>query len=152
MTINYIQKGKTMKQTITLTNMQVREILSKLTDPESIVNTKDTSKRLPVPILWKINGNIKVLKAIQDRIQEEDEKINSDYFNEEKSDKTENGQLEIKPEFRTEFITKKEELYGIENALDLDVIKLDELSSFEFVPSDFMAIEFMITDEEQDPQ
>lgn len=137
-----------MKITKTLRNYEIIDIANRLNNPDSIINSKDTDKKLPVRILWTINGNVKAIKSVLDRITEAEQKINEEYFNEEKSNSTENGQLEIKAEYRQEFIDKKKQLMEIENEVEITMIKLDELESFNFVPSDFASIEFMVTDEE----
>ena len=94
----------------TFHNYEIIDILNALFSSDSLVNSKDPDKKLSVRILWKINGNINTLKAIQMRISEEEQKINEEYFNDEKSQKNENGLQEVKPEFRTEFLNKKQEL------------------------------------------
>ena len=137
-----------MKITKTLRNYEIIDIANRLNNPDSIINSKDTDKKLPVRLLWTINGNVKAIKSVLDRITEAEQKINEEYFNEEKSNSTENGQLEIKAEYRQEFIDKKKQLMEIENEVEITMIKLDELESFNFVPSDFASIEFMVTDEE----
>lgn len=137
-----------MKITKTLRNYEIIDIANRLNNRDSIINSKDTDKKLPVRILWTINGNVKAIKSVLDRITEAEQKINEEYFNEEKSNSTENGQLEIKAEYRQEFIDKKKQLMEIENEVEITMIKLDELESFNFVPSDFASIEFMVTDEE----
>ena len=137
-----------MKITKILKNYEIVEITNRLNRPDSIINSNDTDKKLPVRILWTINGNLKALKDIMQRISDEEQKINSEYFNEEKADTREDGQLEIKAQYRQEFIEKKSELMNIENEVEINMINLSDLSDFNFVPSDFTAIEFMLTDEE----
>ena len=131
----------------TFHNYEIIDILNALFSSDSLVNSKDPDKKLSVRILWKINGNINTLKAIQMRISEEEQKINEEYFNDEKSQKNENGLQEVKPEFRTEFLNKKQELMNIENEVELSMIKLSELADVKFVPSDFMSIAFMIEED-----
>lgn len=135
-------------KTITLKNYEIINILNSLYGEDSLINSKDPDKKLPVKILWKINGNIKTLKGIQERIQEEESKINEDYFNDEKSEMSAEGGQIIKEEYRAEFINKKNELMSIENEVNLSMINLNEIENLDFVPSDFMSIEFMIEDNE----
>ena len=139
-----------MTKTLTLTNYEIVEILNKLYSPDGLIQSTDPDKKLPVPVLWKINGNIRKLKEIQDRISEEEQKINEAYFNDDKSETNEEGLQQVKPEFREAFINEKKELMNIENEVELSMIKLSDIEALSFVPSDFMLIEFMITDESEE--
>lgn len=135
-------------KTVTLKNYEIINILNSLYREDSLINSKDSDKKLPVKILWKINGNVKKLKEIQERIQEEENEINEDYFNDEKSEMNAEGGQIIKEEYRAEFINKKNELMSIENEVNLSMIDLNEIENLDFIPSDFMSIEFMIEDNE----
>lgn len=130
--------------TKTLKNFEIINILNALFGDNSLLTSKDT--KLPVAILWKINGNVKALQAIQERIAEEERKINDEYFNNEKATEV-NGQLTIKQEYVNEFVGKKDELMNIENEVSLSMISIDSISDINLAPADFMAIEFMIEGE-----
>lgn len=126
-----------MKKQITLTNLQIVEIL------RGINSITESDTKYPVSFLWKVNGNVKKLSEIQQRIAEEEQKIDSEYSTEEKATQNENG-WQIKEEFRAEFVSKKQELFSIENEIDLDVIAVSEIEQLEFTPSEFEALSVMI--------
>lgn len=132
--------------TKTFKNLEIVNIINKLNDSDSLINSKNPDKKLSVAVLWKINGNLKALNTIYDRISEEEQKINAEYFNSKKSDTNADGQLEIKPQFREQFFKDKNDLMNIENEVEISMISLDELSAFNFIPADFLSIEFMITE------
>ena len=138
-----------MKQTKTLKNFEIVDILNKLSEPDSLINSSSPDKKLPISILWKINGNVKVLKEILTRIQEEEQKINDEYFNnDDKSFVNDEGLKEIKFEYKDEFISKKNELFSIENEIEISMINLNDLIGVNFIPADFQSIEFMIAEDE----
>ena len=136
-----------MKRTIEMTNMEIVNVIQTLNSPDSLINSNDPEKKLPVSLLWTINGNIKSLKVIFDRIHEEELKINQAYFNDKKSEINEDGVQEIKMEFREEFLKEKNDLFAIKNDVDVTIIPLDSIKDFKLTPSDFNSISFMIDDE-----
>lgn len=124
----------------TLTNLQIIEIL------RGINSITESDTKYPVAFLWKLNGNIKKLSEIQQRIAEEEQKIDSEYSTEEKATQNENG-WQIKEEFRAEFVSQKQELFSIENEIDLEMIPISMIEQLEFTPSEFEGIEFMIQED-----
>ena len=138
-----------MKQTKTLKNFEIVDILNKLSEPDSLINSTSPDKKLPISILWKINGNVKVLREILIRVQEEEQKINDEYFNnDDKSFVNDEGLKEINLEYKDEFISKKNELFSIENEIEISMINLNDLIGVNFIPADFQSIEFMIAEDE----
>ena len=138
-----------MKQTITLKNYEIINILKILNDQDSIINSKNSDTKLSVKILWALSGNMKKFNDILEMITSQEQKINDEYFNEEKSDIDENGNYVIKPEFRDEFLKEKNDLMTIENEVDILMINLSDIQDLSFRPSDFMAINFMILDDSE---
>ena len=128
--------------TKTLTNYQIVEILRKLNSPESFLHS---STKYPVSFLWKVNGNIKKLSAINDRIAEEEQRINGEYSTEERAITDENG-VRIKEEYRDAFIAEKNELFSIENNIEIDTLAFADIENLEFSPAEFGSLEFMIED------
>ena len=126
--------------TKTLTNYQIVEILRKLNSPESFLHSQT---KYPVSFLWKVNGNIKKLSAINDRIAEEEQRINADYSTEERAVTDENG-VRIKEEYQEGFIKEKNELFSISNEIDLDMIPIAMIEQLEFTPSEFDSISMMV--------
>jgi len=125
--------------TKTLTNLQIVEILRKLNSPESFLHSQT---KYPVSFLWKVNGNIKKLSAIHDRIVEEDKRINNEYIAAGKTEQDEEHTL--KAEFKDGFLKEKEELFAIENTVDLDTLALADIEHLEFLPAEFDSIGFML--------
>lgn len=136
-----------MKETKTLKNYEIVDILKELNDPDSIINSKNSDTKLPVKILWAISGNIKKLNDILELIHEQEQAINDSYFNDDKSEVNDEGLYVVKTEFRDEFIKEKNDLMLIENEVDLSMINLSDIQDFNFRPSDFMSINFMIFDD-----
>lgn len=128
--------------TKTLTNLQIVEILRKLNSPESFLHSQT---KYPVSFLWKVNGNIKKLSAIHDRIAEEEQRINTEYSTEERAITDENG-VRIKEEYREAFIAEKNELFSIENNIEIDTLALADIEHLEFSPAEFGSLEFMLDD------
>lgn len=126
--------------TKTLTNYQVVEILRKLNSTESFLHS---STKYPVSFLWKVNGNIKKLSAINDRIAEEEQRINAEYSTEERAITDESG-TRIKEEYRDAFIKEKNELFSIENNIEIDTLVLSDIEHLEFSPAEFDSIGFML--------
>ena len=126
--------------TKTLTNYQIVEILRKLNSPESFLHSQT---KYPVSFLWKVNGNIKKLSAINDRIAEEEQRINAEYSTEERAITDESG-VRIKEEYREGFIKEKNELFSISNEIDLDMIPIAMIEQLEFTPSEFDSISVMV--------
>ena len=126
--------------TKTLTNYQIVEILRKLNSPESFLHSQT---KYPVSFLWKVNGNIKKLSAINDRIAEEEQRINGEYSTEERAITDESG-VRIKEEYREGFIKEKNELFSISNEIDLDMIPIAMIEQLEFTPSEFDSISVMV--------
>lgn len=136
-----------MKETKILKNYEIVDILKELNDPDSIINSKSSDTKLSVKILWTISGNIKKLNDILDLIQEQEQAINDSYFNEDKSEVNDEGLYVVKSEFRNDFIKEKNDLMVIENEVELSMINLSDIQDFNFRPSDFMSINFMIFDD-----
>ena len=130
-----------------LKNFEIASILKNLNSEFGLMKSNDPDKKLPVSVLWNLSKNAKKLQELADLLNEQEHKINSNYFNEEKSNKTENGDMEIKPEFREEFIKEKNDLYNIENEVEIHTININEISNLNLTPADFNAIEFMIEEE-----
>lgn len=126
--------------TKTLTNLQIVEILRKLNSPESFLHS---STKYPVSFLWKVNGNIKKLSAINDRIAEEEQRINGEYSTEERSVTDESG-TRIKEEYRDAFIAEKNELFNISNDIEINTLAFADIDNLEFSPAEFDSIGFML--------
>lgn len=135
-------------KTITLKNYEIATIVNTLNNPTSIINSTDQSKTYPVSLLWKINSNKKILDEIMERIGAEEQKINAEYSTDDRSIKNEDGTIQVKEEFRKEYMDRKTELFDISNEIQIQTIQLSELDRFNFVPADFKSIEFMVVAEE----
>lgn len=139
-----------MTKTINLENYEVVEIVNRFNAEDSILNSKDPNKTLPITILWKINRNVKAFKKVYEEIHEMEEKINQEYFNSDKSAPNEEGLREVLVEYRDEFLSKKNDLMTIKTDISIETIPLSSLEGLNFVPADFQSIEMMIDDGEQE--
>lgn len=129
-----------------LKNSEVVEIYKALKDEESILYSSDPDKKLPIRILWAIDGNLRLIESSFNRIRDLEIAINDEFFTEEKCDKRDDGVLELKQEFRQAYADKKKELFSIEEEYDLKLIIIDDLEGFNFTPKDFSSIRFMLTE------
>lgn len=102
-----------MTKTINLENYKIVEIVNRFNAEDSILNSKDPNKTLPITILWKINRNVKAFRKVYEEIHEMEEKINQEYFNSDKSAPNEEGLMEVLLEYRDEFLSKKNDLMSI---------------------------------------
>jgi len=134
-------------ETIKLKNYEIATIVNTLNNPNSIINSTDQSKTYPVSLLWKINSNKKILDEIMERIGAEEQKINAEFSTDDKSYKNEDGTIQVKEEFRKEYMDRKTELFDISNEIQIQPLNLSELALFNFVPADFKSIEFMVVDD-----
>lgn len=134
-----------MKQ-ITLKNIEIVNALNTLNSDTGLL--KSTDKKFPVSLLFIISKNVKTLEALRSSIVDLEQSINDQYFNDEKSETNEDGLMEVKPEFRDEFIAKKNELFNVENEIQIDMIDINSIASLDMSPADFQSISFMISDEE----
>lgn len=141
-----------MTKQITLQNYEIVDLMKLLDSPEGILNSTDSSKKLPIAILWKINKNVKAIKRIYETIQDMEQSINNEYFNSDKSEPNDEGLMQVKLEYRDEFLSKKNDLMSITNDISLDMIDLASLEGFNFVPADFKSIEMMIAEPDDGPE
>lgn len=140
------------KTEITLKNFEIVEIVNQLESADSILKSTSQDKKLPISILWIIDGNYRTLKSYFERIQEKEQAINQEYFNDEKSELNSDGYREVKVEFREEFLKAKNDLFAIENTISIEKVQINQLEGYNFIPSDFNSIRFMLTDSTDDEQ
>ena len=140
-------------KTITLYNYEVNAIVETLKNPQSIMNTNDPEKRLPIGVLWKIDENFEKLQNIANRIQKKREEIEMEYIDDEHSfvDNSEQGMgnRRVKDEYFNEFNDRIRELMSIQNAIDIDCVDVDALKDYSLIPRDYRSIRFML-DKEND--
>lgn len=133
-----------------LKNFEIREILNTLSKPNSLVNS---SEKMPIKILWVIDGNLRKLSEIAKRIDEKQEQINQNYSTDEKSEPAifENGEMgrKIKIEFLQEYQNEVNELMNIENEIDIETLSIDIFNNIELSPAEFNSIRFMLVEEEE---
>lgn len=136
----------------TLTNYEISVIVKELSQANSILYTDDDTKRFPIKILWKIDGNFQKLQDLSKRIEEAKRKINLSYSTEEKSNETITADgkpiRQVKPEYLQEYQKELNDLYTITNDIEIDTIKLDAVENMNVTPHDFNLIKFMIEKEE----
>lgn len=138
----------------TFKNGEILEIVDKLSDPNSLLNTSDPTKKLSVKILWKIDGNFRKLRDIAQRVYEKRATIENIFSDDSKSEEVsiseETGETvrRVKPEYLKDFHSQLNELLEIENTIDLEYVPISAFDEISLVPSDFISIRFMIDGDE----
>jgi len=131
-----------------LKNYEIEQIVNSFRSPDSLLNTTDSSKKLPIKILWKIDGNFRKLEEIEKRIEEKRITIQNDFATDEKSEEytQEDGNVirKVKDAYLNDFRNQLEELAQIDNEVDIAMISLEDIENFDMVPADFTSIRFMI--------
>lgn len=137
-----------MKKTIQLKNYEIVNIVRALNGEGGLLTSKE--RVLPVSILWVINSNYKTLNIIFERIREEEQKINNEFFGDsEKNFVNDEGIQEVKDEYKEEFTNRKNELFNISNDVDVSMLRLSDVELFSLSPVEFSSIDFMITEDEE---
>ena len=137
-----------MKKTIQLKNYEIVNIVRALNGEGGLLASKE--RVLPVSILWVINSNYKALNIIFERIREEEQKINNEFFGDsEKNFVNDEGIQEVKDEYKEEFTNRKNELFNISNDVDVSMLRLSDVELFSLSPVEFSSIDFMITEDEE---
>lgn len=136
-----------------LTNYEIKNIADALMKPDSLLYS---SEKLPIKILWVIDGNLQKLNDIKKRINDKQEEINQEYNNDEKSELTtfENGELgrKVKPEFLKEYQDQINELMLIKNDVDIETLSIDVFENILLSPSEFGSIRFMLEDSKKEEE
>lgn len=131
-----------------LKNSEIEESIKILNEMDSILNTSDPNRKLPIKFLWKIDTNYRIIQEIAYRIEEKRNEIITKYRSDDYSIETilENGESvrQIKPEYYNEYIEQMNDISNIENKIVIDEIHLSEIENYNIIPSDFKAIKFMI--------
>lgn len=135
-----------MNKTIKLTNGEINKIAILLSQPDSILNSKD--KKYPMQLLWNIDGNFEKIKGIAEKYRKADIEIRQKYVDDEYSVeiKTPEGNIDrrLKPEFVSQFSSELEELAEVENEITIATIPFEKLEDYEFSGVDIQSIKFMI--------
>lgn len=145
-----------MKKTITLYNYEVSKIMENLMKPQSIMNTDDPEKKLPISVLWAIDENVEKLQNIASRIQNKREEIEMQYIDDEHSSivTLESGESvrQVKKEYFTEYNKQMSELMSIKNDIDISCVDVSVLEGYSLIPADYRSIRFMLNKEENDDE
>ena len=137
-------------KTIKLMNFEVSGIIETLDqNADSIINTNDTSKKLPISVLWDIDENLDKLRAINKKIIQKRQDIEKEYSDDVYSEnvKAQDGteMRRVKPEYIQEFSNKLTELMNIQNEVQIKPIDIERLEKCELVPRDYRTIRFMLS-------
>lgn len=128
-----------------LKNFEIREIINALTGQNSLIYS---TEKMPIKILWVIDGNLTKLKEIAQRIDQKQEEINQSYNTEEKSENFtfENGEegRRVKEEFLQEYREEINELMMIENEVNIETLSIDDFNNISLSPAEFGSIRFML--------
>ena len=128
-----------------LRNFEIREIINNLAGQNSLIYS---TEKMPIKILWVIDGNLTKLKEIAERIDQKQEEINQSYNTEEKSENFtfENGEegRRVKEEFLQEYREEINELMMIENEVNIETLSIDDFNNISLSPAEFGSIRFML--------
>ena len=128
-----------------LKNFEIREIINNLAGQNSLIYS---TEKMPIKILWVIDGNLTKLKEIVERIDQKQEEINQSYNTEEKSENFtfENGEegRRVKEEFLQEYREEINELMMIENEVNIETLSIDDFNNISLSPAEFGSIRFML--------
>ena len=132
-----------------LKNFEIQDIINTLSGENSLINS---SQKMPIKILWKIDGNLRKLKEFAIRIDEKQTEINQTYSTDEKSENLtlDNGEevRKVKEEFLQEYQTEINDLMNIENDVDIETLSINDFNNIELSPTEFGSIRFMLVEEE----
>ncbi len=133
---------------IKLRNFEIEGIVKVLDNSESLLNTSDPTKKLPISVLWTMDENMTKLREIASRINKKREEIQGEYADDEHSftETQEDGSMvrKVKEEYLKEFIEKMNELMSIENEINIKPIMIETIADCSLVPSDYRSIRFML--------
>ena len=119
---------------------------------KTILNSVDSLKELlnydiPVKTSFKLIKNTKKIDSVLDLYNEANNKLIEKY-----GDRKESGELDVSPEGSikisqdkiNDYMKEKSDLLEIENDIDIEVIKSDELLLDKVKPSILLALDYMI--------
>lgn len=119
---------------------------------KTILNSVDSLKELlnydiPVKTSFKLIKNTKKIDSVLDLYNEANNKLIEKY-----GDRKESGELDVSPEGSikisqdkiNDYMKEKSDLLEIENDIDIEVIKSDELLLDKIKPSILLALDYMI--------
>lgn len=119
---------------------------------KTILNSVDSLKELlnydiPVKTSFKLIKNTKKIDSVLDLYNEANNKLIEKY-----GDRKESGELDVSPEGNikisqdkiNDYMKEKSDLLEIENDIDIEVIKSDELLLDKVKPSILLALDYMI--------
>lgn len=140
-----------MKKDIKLKNYEIVNIVNALSETDSLLNSKEPSKRLGSFLLWDIDNNFSSLLTLAKKINEFRVNIDKIYSDNEHSytDTDENGNSihRVKDEFIDEYKNEVETFMNKENEVSINMISINDLNGYDLIPSDFQSIKFMINNE-----
>lgn len=119
-----------------LTNLQIYQFAEKL---DSIANS---TQYIPAKANFFLQKNIQVIAAAAKEIEESRLTI-AQHYGELEEDKQ---QYKIPQEKMADAAKELDDLFNIEQELDIRSFKIDDLGSAEFTPAQMQAIMFMIED------
>lgn len=119
-----------------LTNLQIYQI------SESLSSLSESTQYIPAKANFFLQKNIQIIAAAAKEIEESRLKIAQHYGELDE----ENQQYKIPPEKIPEATKELEDLFAIEQDLDIKTLSIESFGSAEFTPAQMQAILFMIED------
>jgi len=130
----------------TLTNYDIVTILNGI--QQEVFTNKEAEFNLK--FAWKLRKNIKTLMSLNDIYVEEMQKIEQAFADDEHSQVTtnENGEetRQVKREYAKDFNSKRNELLGCENKVQVEMADIDEMGVEKISPVVLDLLSFMINE------
>jgi len=104
--------------------------------------------KLPAAIAWKRRVNMDKLIKAKELIDEALRDIGKNYMDDEHSVKAENGDRQVKPEFRQEFFKAQAEILEQDTEVDIRKVTIADLGDIELSDADMDTLAFMIEEGE----
>jgi len=129
---------------ITLTNFEVLNIVAGI--QQEIFANKESEFSLK--FAWKLRKNTKILANLNEAINEKLAELERPYADDEHSEAAEDGNRQIKQEYALEFAQKRNELYALENEVEINMATVDEIGAEKISPNVLNLLSFMLEDDE----
>ena len=107
-------------------------------------------KELPIKASYAIAKNLAKLEAELKIYNSEREKLIEKYSLKDENGKTvaaENNQIKLQPELLPDWNKDIQELFAIENDIDIHTFSIEALNGYDMTPAELMLIDYMIEEE-----
>lgn len=100
--------------------------------------------KLPAAVAWKRRLNIDKLFKARAIIDEALKENRQKYFDGERSETTEDGDMIVKPEYQADFFREQNEILAQDTPVEITKVKIEDLGDVSLSDADMDTIAFMI--------